>query len=247
VAKETMIYGIHPVMEAIEAGKEIDKVLIQMGLRSEHSRALLNLLEDHEIPYQTVPIQKLNRVTGKNHQGVIAFISVVEYEDIEKLLPILFEQGQNPFILVLDRVTDVRNFGALARTAECAGVHAIVIPSRGAAQINEDAVKTSSGALMSMPVCRSQNLKNTLRYFRECGLQVVSVTEKAKSEYYETDFKVPTALILGSEEDGISDAYIRLSDKQVRIPLLGEVLSLNVSVAGGVLMYEVVKQRLTQS
>jgi 23S rRNA (guanosine2251-2'-O)-methyltransferase len=242
-----MIYGIHPVMEAIEAGKEIEKVLIQMGLRSEHSRELIHLLEDREIPFQTVPIQKLNRVTGKNHQGVIAFISAVEYEDIEKLLPMLFEQGQNPFILVLDRVTDVRNFGALARTAECAGVHAIVIPSRGSAQINEDAVKTSSGALMTMPVCRVQNLKTTLRYFRDCGLQVVSVTEKAKTDYYDTDFKAPTALILGSEEDGISDAYIRLSDKQVRIPLLGEVLSLNVSVAGGILMYEVVKQRLVQS
>jgi len=141
----------------------------------------------------------------------------------------------------------VRNFGALARTAECAGVNAIIIPSRGSAQINEDAIKTSSGALMNVPVCRAPNLKNTLRFLRESGLQVVAVTEKAKDEYYEIDLSTPTALILGSEEDGISDAYLRLSDQQVRIPLLGEVLSLNVSVAGGVLMYEVVKQRLTQS
>ncbi|MEI6576310.1 MAG: 23S rRNA (guanosine(2251)-2'-O)-methyltransferase RlmB [Bacteroidota bacterium] len=247
MARETMIYGVHPVMEALEAGKEIDKVLIQLGLRSEHSRDLIKMLDEREVPYQTVPIQKLNRLTGKNHQGIIAFISAVEYIDIEKLLPILFEEGKNPFLLVLDRITDVRNFGALARTAECAGVNAIIIPSRGSAQINEDAIKTSSGALMNVPVCRAPNLKNTLRFLRESGLQVVAVTEKAKDEYYEIDLSTPTALILGSEEDGISDAYLRLSDQQVRIPLLGEVLSLNVSVAGGVLMYEVVKQRLTQS
>lgn len=242
-----MIYGIHPVMEALEAGKEIDKVLIQMGLRVEHFRELIQMLEEREIPYQTVPIQKLNRVTGKNHQGIIAFISPVEYMDIEKLLPIIFEQGQNPFLLILDRITDVRNFGALARTAECAGVHAIIIPSRGAAQINEDAVKTSSGALMNIPVCRSANLKNTFRFLHDSGLQIVAVTEKAKSDYYNSDLTLPTALVMGSEEDGISEAYLKLCDKLVRIPLLGEVMSLNVSVAGGVLMYEVVKQRLTQS
>jgi len=242
-----MIYGIHPVMEALEAGKEIDKVLIQMGLRVEHFRELIHMLDSREIPYQTVPIQKLNRVTGKNHQGIIAFISPVEYMDIEKLLPIIFEDGQNPFLLILDRVTDVRNFGALARTAECAGVHAIIIPSRGAAQINEDAIKTSSGALMSIPVCRSANLKNTLRFLRDSGLQIIAATEKAKSDYYDVDLTVPTALIMGSEEDGISEAYLKMCDSLVRIPLLGEVMSLNVSVAGGVLMYEVVKQRLTQA
>lgn len=242
-----MIYGIHPVMQALEAGKEIDKVLIQLGLRVEHFRELIQMLESREIPYQTVPIQKLNRVTGKNHQGIIAFISPVEYMDIEKLLPIIFEQGQNPFLLILDRITDVRNFGALARTAECAGVHAIIIPSRGAAQINEDAVKTSSGALMNIPVCRSANLKNTFRFLHDSGLQIVAVTEKAKSDYYNSDLTLPTALVMGSEEDGISEAYLKLCDKLVRIPLLGEVMSLNVSVAGGVLMYEVVKQRLTQS
>lgn len=242
--KQLMIFGIRTLIEAIQEGKEIDKVFIQKGLRGDLYPELYQLIKEREVPYSLVPPEKLNRFTRKNHQGVVAFISSITYHNIEQLIPSLYEQGKTPFILVLDRITDVRNFGALARTAECAGVDAILIPARGGAAINADAVKTSAGALHKIPVCRSKYLQDDLKFLKESGLKIIGVSEKAKNTYFEETYKEPIALMMGSEEDGISDAYLPLLDAFVKIPMTGSIASLNVSVAGGILMFEASKQRL---
>ncbi len=241
---DNMIFGLRPIIEALKAGKEIDKLFVQNGLKNELFGEMMALLKKHNVIYQYVPVEKLNRLTSKNHQGVVGFISTIEYNKIDKVLPMVFEAGKTPLILILDRVTDVRNFGAIARTAECAGVDAIVIPSRGAAQINADAIKTSTGALHKIPVCREDNLKEVIDYLRESGLQVVACTEKTEELYYEPDYTLPVAIIMGSEEDGISPEYLKRCDSLAKIPLLGEIGSLNVSVAAGVILYEAVKQRM---
>lgn len=241
--KGQMLFGIRPVIEAINAGKDVEKIIIQQGLTGELFNELRILLKNSEIPFQYVPVEKLNRVTNKNHQGVIAYVSPVTYQNIENIIPDIYESGKIPLLLILDRITDVRNFGAITRTAECAGVNAIIIPSRGAAQINADAVKTSAGALFNIPICRSENLKHTIDFLKESGLQIVSCTEKTDTYYYEADLKIPTAIIMGSEEDGISEEYLKRSDFRGKIPLIGEIPSLNVSVATGIILYEAVKQR----
>ena len=221
MAKENIIYGIHPVIEAIRSGQEIEKVLIQAGLRGDAIIELNKLLRDNLIPFQQVPVQKLDRVVRGNHQGIIAFVSQINYQNITQVIPMLYEQGRIPFLLIIDRVTDVRNFGAIARTAECAGVDAIIIPSKGAAQINEDAVKTSSGALLQITVCRDNNLKDVITFLQESGIRVIAVTEKSEDFYFKEDYTIPVALILGSEEDGISPAYLKMADSLVKIPLEG--------------------------
>jgi 23S rRNA (guanosine2251-2'-O)-methyltransferase len=242
--KHQLLFGTRPVMEALNSGKEIEKVLVQVGLKGDTWHELKNLLHKKQIPFQFVPIEKLNRVTKKNHQGIIAFVSPITFQEIEALLPGIFETGKQPFLLILDRVTDVRNFGAIARTAECAGVDAIIIPSRGSAQINADAVKTSAGALFKIPVCRSENLKTTLEYLKESGLAIVACTEKTDKLYDEIDYNQPVAIVMGSEEDGISGEYLKRSDFRAKIPLKGTIESLNVSVAAGVIIYEALMQRL---
>lgn len=237
------IFGLRSVIEAIKSGKEVDKLQLQNGIQGELSGELRELIKEFNIPFQYVPVEKLNRLTQKNHQGVIAFISEITFQSIEDILPTIFEKGETPLILILDRITDVRNFGAISRTAECAGVQAIVIPSRGAAQVNADAIKTSAGALHKIPVCRSNNLKNTINYLKESGLSIVSCTEKTNKFHYDIDLNQPCAIIMGSEEDGISPEYIKLSDQQAKLPLKGEIGSLNVSVAAGVILYEALRQR----
>ena len=241
---DNLIYGIRPLIETIKAGKEIDKVIIQKGLQGEHFAELFALLKEYKIPYQHVPIEKLNRITRKNHQGILAFVSAIVYQPIEEIIQSLFEKGENPLILILDRITDVRNFGAIARSAECAGVHAILIPLQGAAQINADAMKTSAGALNNIPVSRSKNLGNSIDFLKNSGLQVVAATEKTDKDYFTVDLSIPTAIIMGSEEDGVSPAYLKKTDHKVRIPIIGATESLNVSVATGVLVFEAVKQRI---
>jgi 23S rRNA (guanosine2251-2'-O)-methyltransferase len=242
--KDTMIYGTRPVIEALQAGKEIEKVLVVNGLRSEQFPELRQLMNDKDIPMQYVPLEKLNRVTRQNHQGVIAFVSPIVYEDYEQIVPALFDIGRNPLVLILDRITDVRNFGAIARSAECAGVDCIIVPARGSALMSADAVKTSAGALYKIPVCRSQNLKDTIDYVKACGLQVIAASEKATEYHFQADFTLPTAIIMGSEEDGVSYEYIKRCDKTIRIPMVGEIESLNVSVAAGIILFEAVKQRM---
>jgi 23S rRNA (guanosine2251-2'-O)-methyltransferase len=243
LGKDNIIYGFQPVVEAIKSGKVIDKLFVQKNLHPHKDQIVRQLSKLHEIPVQYVPKEKLNRLTYQNHQGLVAFVSAIEYTDIEVLLPGIFERGKIPFILVLDSVTDVRNFGAIARTAECAGVDAILIASKGAAQVNEVAVKTSAGALNRIPVCRNHNLKDAVTFLKQSGLKVFAATEKANTLYYMEDYKMPLAIIMGSEERGVSGEYLKLCDETVKIPLKGEIESLNVSVATGIVLFEVVKQR----
>lgn len=239
-----LIFGIRAVIEAVKAGKELERLFVQSGLKNELFFELLGTLKHHSIAFQYVPIEKLNRITTKNHQGVVGYLSSVTYHKIDNIIPTLFEEGKTPLVLILDRITDVRNFGAIARTAECSGVHAIVIPNRGAAQINADAIKTSAGALHKVPVCREENLKTVIGFLKESGLQIISCTEKASDYYFQIDFTVPTAIIMGSEENGISNEYLQRSDAKAKIPLMGEIGSLNVSVATGIILYEAVSQRM---
>lgn len=238
------IYGTRAIIEAIESGKELDKLLIQKDAKNELTAELLKLCRDMSIPAQRVPIEKLNRVTRKNHQGAIAFISSVAFASLDNLISEAYQKGESPFFIILDRITDVRNFGAIARTAECAGVHGIIVPSRGSAQIGSDAMKTSAGALNYMPICRSENLKVTIKSLKENGVQIVACSEKADQTIYETDFSVPVALLMGSEEDGISPEYLKLCDAHAKLPIRGQIDSLNVSVATGVISYEVIRQRI---
>jgi 23S rRNA (guanosine2251-2'-O)-methyltransferase len=240
---EDMIFGIHAVIEAIKSGKDVDKVLLKKGPGGELFQEVFELIRTHQIPFQFVPVEKINRITRKNHQGVIAFISPVTFYDIENFLPILFEEGKNPFILVLDEVTDVRNFGAIVRTAECAGVNAVLIPEKGAARINADAVKTSAGALHLMPVCRTRDLRKAVLFLQQSGLRLIAATEKSTDHYSQGNYVGPVAIIMGSEESGIDPQILALADEKVKIPVLGQIQSLNVSVAAGLLVYEVVRQR----
>lgn len=243
--EKDMIFGIRAVIEAVQAGKEIDKILMRREMTSELSRELFAALGDLQVPVQYVPLEKLNKMTVKNHQGVIAFISPVAYQRIEDIIPGIYEDGRMPFIVVLDGVTDVRNFGAIARTCECAGVDAIVIPTKGGASINADAVKTSAGALMTIPVCREANLGNALKYLVSSGIKLVAASEKTTKNYTEVILNEPVAFIMGSEDEGVSSDFLRLCDEMVSIPMLGKISSLNVSVAAGVLIYEAVRQRTT--
>jgi 23S rRNA (guanosine2251-2'-O)-methyltransferase len=242
--EENLIFGMRSVIEALDAGKDIEKILIQKGLSNELYNQLRQALKGQTVPIQFVPPEKLKRLTDKNHQGVIAYLTEINYYATEELLASVFEKGNIPLVLILDRLTDVRNFGAVARSAECAGVDFIIIPSRGAAQINGDAIKTSAGALHRLKVCREDNLKNTIEFLKESGLQIVACHEKTDKLIYDAEFTQPTAIIMGSEENGISNEYLKRSDVQVKIPMPGKIASLNVSVATGIVLFEAVKQRM---
>lgn len=241
--QSTTIYGLRPVIEAIDGDTQIDKVLIQNGLAGPLAGELKGRIRDKQIPFQFVPVEKLNRLAKGNHQGVVALISPIEYKQALDLLPQLMEGEKAPMVLLLDHVTDVRNFGAIVRTAECTGVDAVIIPDHGSAQVGDDAVKTSSGALLRMPICRESNLKTVLNLARQCGMQIVAATEKGATDYLEVDFTKPTLLIMGAEETGISPELLKLTDARAKLPILGQVQSLNVSVAAAVFMYEVLRQR----
>mgnify|MGYP000884787351 CR=1 FL=1 len=238
------VYGIRAVIEAIDSGKEIESLFVQRGLGGALFQELKEVLRRHGISFQQVPVEKLNRMTRKNHQGVIAVISPITYQRTEDVVPLIYERGEVPLLLILDGITDVRNFGAIARTAECSGVHALIVPKRNSAEVNPDAIKTSAGALFKINVCREDSLVNTARFLQESGIQLVACTEKTSSLLYATDFSVPTALILGSEEQGISNELLRIADHLAKIPMAGSIASLNVSVSAGVALYEVVRQRL---
>ena len=241
--KENFIYGIHPVIEALKSGKEIEKIMIQTGLKGEGFQQLHSLIREMEIPVQFVPMEKLNRITRQNHQGVVAMISEITYQKIEAILPMVYEQGKTPLVVMLDHITDVRNLGAIARTAECSGVDAILIPEKGSAQVNQDAIKTSAGALYKVPVCRYNSSKEIITFLKSSGLKIVAATEEASSDYTDIEMTQPVALILGSEESGISAELLKISDELIRIPIFGDIQSLNVSVAAGVIIYEILRQR----
>lgn len=240
---DNLVFGSQSVLETIKSRKPIDKILIQKNTRNEQIREIIKLAGTYQIPVQQVPPEKIERVTQKNHQGVIAFVSAVEFSSTEGLVQMAWDEGKEPFFLILDRVTDVRNFGAIARTAECAGVTGIIIPDKGSAAINSDAVKTSSGALNHIPLCRESNLKETILYLKESGLKIIACTEKTDQEIYDVDLTGPMAVIMGSEEDGISPEYLKLCDTRAKIPLKGKVGSLNVGVATGIILFETLRQK----
>jgi len=242
--EESLIFGLRPIIEAIHAGKQIDKLYIQTGLKGDLNTEMMHLLRERQISFQFVPLEKLNQITKKNHQGVVGYISIIAYQKIADILPPIILANKAPLLLILDRITDVRNFGAIVRTAECAGVNAIIIPDSGSARINADAIKTSAGALHKIPICRENNLKQTIDYLKENGLQIISCTEKASDYYYQVDFTEPVAIIMGSEENGISNELIQKSDAKVKIPMMGKISSLNVSVAAGIILFEAVSQRM---
>lgn len=241
--KKEMIFGTRAVMEAIHAHREIEKVFIQSGLTNDLIKELIHLAKSKGVPYTFIPQQKLNRLSTKNHQGVICMLSAVQYASLENIIDKTYSEGKEPFLIILDRVTDVRNFGAIARTAECAGVNAIVIADKGNAPITGDAMKTSAGALSHLPVCRVSDLKKTLRFLKDNGIQIIACTEKAEQEIYKFDLNTPLALVLGSEEDGIFPPFLKEADHLAKIPMTGKINSLNVSVAAGICVYEAIRQK----
>jgi len=241
--QQDFIMGLRPVEEAVEAGRNIERILIRKGLQGEQFNAVLNLVRAAGIPYQFVPVEKLNRVTRKNHQGIIAITALLTYLPLEEVVAQVFESGRDPLVVIIDGVTDVRNMGAIARSAEAAGADAILIPEKGSAQINPDAMKTSAGALSIIPVCRTVDLIRSVKYLKSAGLKVTGATEKTDLLFYEADFRSPMALVMGSEDTGISPALLDLCDQEVRIPMLGKIASLNVSAAAAVLLFEAVRQR----
>jgi 23S rRNA (guanosine2251-2'-O)-methyltransferase len=239
-----MIFGLRAVVEALRAGKEIDKILLKRELQSGLSRELSEALKGRDILVQRVPAERLDRLTRKNHQGVIAFLSAAEYQRLEDIVPFLYEQGKDPFIVLLDGLTDVRNFGAIARTCECAGVDAIVIPSKGSVTVSADAVKTSAGALHRLPVCKEKSIGQAIRFLQASGVKVIAASEKAADAYTRISYDGPVAIVMGAEDAGVSAGNLRVCDQMVKIPLLGSIASLNVSVAASILIYEVVRRRL---
>lgn len=243
--KNEIIYGYTPVVETLQSGKEIEKIFIFKSMLAHKAAELNQLAKEFEIPIQYVPKEKLNKLTNQNHQGVVAIVSSVSYIDIEMLLPSLFESGKPPFLLILDKVTDVRNLGSIARTAECAGIDAIIVPYRGSAMINSDAVKTSAGALNKVNLCRVANLKHTIQFLKDSGIQMIAATEKSDKPFYSIDYKNPCAIVMGSEDVGISEEYLKMCDEAVQIPMMGETQSLNVAVSTGIILFECVKQRLS--
>lgn len=242
--EEDLIFGIHPVAEALKANKEIDRLLLQKNTNGEQFQEILRMAREKHIPVQMVPDVKLNSLVRGNHQGIIAFILPISFSKLENVLMQCFESGKTPIIIVLDQITDVRNFGAIARSAECAGATAIVVPEKGSARIGADAVKASAGALLEIPVCRVRNLDGTIKYLQDSGLRVFACTEKCEKRYTSADFTIPSAIILGSEEFGISVDLLKRSDEWIKIPMAGRISSLNVSVAAGIMLFEVLRQRL---
>lgn len=241
--KQDFIFGIRAVIEAIQAGKDIDKILIRKNLESDLSIELFSCLKGSQIPVQRVPAEKLNRITMKNHQGVIAFLSPITFQHLEDIIPSIYEAGESPFFVLLDGVTDVRNLGAVARTCDAAGVHALVVPATHTAAINADAVKTSAGALNTLTVCRESTLREAILLLKHSGVRIIAASEKATQIYTAADYSGPIALVMGAEDTGVAQENLKLCHELVKIPMHGKIASLNVSVAAGILLYETLKHR----
>jgi 23S rRNA (guanosine2251-2'-O)-methyltransferase len=239
--KEDFVYGHQSVLETLKSEKEIDKILLLKD--SKNFLDIEQIARERGVPISKVPLEKLHRITAKNHQGAIAFVSQVNFAQLSNVVADVFEKGQTPLILVLDRITDIRNFGGICRTAACSGVHAIVIPARNSAQLNGDAMKTSSGALNFIPICRENSLLHALRYLKNSGINLIGCTEKGSETIYDPDYSLPTAIVMGSEEDGISPEIMEILDHKAKIPMEGPIASLNVSVATGVILFETMRQK----
>lgn len=238
-----MIYGKRAIEEAFVANRPFEKIFLQRDLKSEFVDDLRNKAKISKTPISLVPVEKLNRLTRRSHQGVIGLLSLIEYSSLHHIVTRCFDEGKDPVILILDELTDVRNIGSIARSAECAGVDAIVLPTHGSAQINSDAMKTSAGALNHIQVCKEANLYDTCRYLKSSGLQILACTEKGDKNYFEVDMTSPTAIVMGSEDVGISKQILKIADVCINIPMRGKIASLNVSNATSVLLFEVNRQR----
>ena len=241
--KTDLVFGIHPILEGLESGENFDKILILNSLRTSQAKEIIATAKERGIAVNKVPQQKLDRITRKNHQGIIGFIAPIEFHQIEDILPDIFARGKNPFLLILDRISDVRNFGAIVRTAECAGADAIIIPKKGSAQINGETIKTSTGAIFNIPICKVSGIDSIIPFLKESGIHLIACTEKSEVNYTQIDYTLPIGIILGSEESGIAISNITKSDSTAKLPLIGKTKSLNVSVAAGIIMYEVIRQR----
>jgi 23S rRNA (guanosine2251-2'-O)-methyltransferase len=242
--KETdCIFGLRPIIEAIKAGKQIDRLLIKQGLQGPLYQELMTEVKSFGIAYQIVPVERIELVTRKNHQGVLAWLTLIEFQHISNILPIIFEKGEDPLIIALDGVSDVRNFGAIVRSADCLGAHAVIIPEKGSARITADAIKTSAGALHTFPICREKSIVRSVEYLKESGLRVFCADEKRGEFAGKTDLSGPSVLIIGAEDKGISRELNELADVYIKIPMSGKIGSLNVSVASGILLYEIASQR----
>jgi len=243
VQNKDMVYGFRPVIEAIKSGKTFDKLFVQKTLSGELATEFHEAVKSNKVIITKVPPEKLNRFTRKNHQGVVGFISPIEFANIDHIVDQCFAEGRDALLLVLDRITDVRNFGAIVRTAECSGVDAIIVPSRGAAQISGDAMKTSSGALNLVPICRTNNLVALLKSLQQSGLSLIACTEKTDTTLYEVTYTQPSIIIMGSEDTGISSEIMSFCDFKAKIPMTGKIQSLNVSTSTGIILYEAIRQR----
>jgi len=242
---QTQIFGIRAIIEAINAEKTIDKVFLQKGLNGDLFSELESLLNRNSINKSYVPVEKLNRLTKGNHQGAVAQISPIAFHDIETLVSNVVDSGKTPLFLLLDQLSDVRNFGAIIRTAECTGVDGIIVQKKGGAPVNGDTIKTSAGAVFKIPICKVDHIKDAVFYMQASGIKVIAATEKTNNTLYDVSFKEPCAIIMGSEGRGINPSILKVSDNKAKLPLLGDIESLNVSVACGAFLYEVVRQRMT--
>ncbi len=240
---ENLLFGIRPLLEALDEGKLPEKVLLQKGLSGDNFKRLFKKIRDKKVPFQMVPAEKLKKITKQNHQGVIAYLSLIYYISIENLVKQFDESSGKGLIVIIDRITDIRNLGAIARTAECAGVHGIIMPSKGSASINADAIKTSVGALSRIPVCRENDLMEAIEFLKLCGIAIIACTERSSQSIYETNMDRPIALVFGSEEKGISNYLLNIADEKAAIPMKGKTSSLNVSVAAGIAIFEALRQR----
>ncbi|OIQ28103.1 MAG: 23S rRNA (guanosine(2251)-2'-O)-methyltransferase RlmB [Bacteroidetes bacterium MedPE-SWsnd-G2] len=241
--KETRIYGIRAVIEAIKAGENVDKIFLQKGLKGDLFSELESLLKKERFNTSYVPVEKLNRLTKNNHQGVVAQIAPIKFYDIDELVTSVLESDKKPLFLLLDQLSDVRNFGAIVRTAECTGVSGIIIQKKGGAPVNGDAIKTSAGALFKVPICKVDHIKDAVFHMQASGINVIAATEKTEQTLYQISFNEPCAIIMGSEGKGINPSILKVVDQKGKLPILGEIESLNVSVACGAFLYEAVRQR----
>jgi 23S rRNA (guanosine2251-2'-O)-methyltransferase len=240
----TYIFGIHSLNEALRSGETIDKVFLIKGLSGKRRTELLGLLKKHGIPFSFVPVEKLEKLSkGQNHQGVVARISPISYTSLDELLEIILHSKTAPLLLLLDGITDVRNFGAIIRTASCTGVQGIIIPENGSAPLNAITVKTSAGAAFEVPICKVKHLKDAVFALQSTGMSIIAASEKASETIYEADLNKPLAIIMGSEERGIQPSLFKLANQSIKLPITGNISSLNVSVACGAILYEVVRQR----
>jgi len=242
--KDNLIFGIRAIIEAVQSGKEIDKIYIQKDTQGDLMRSLMKILKEHQLSFQYVPIEKLNRLTPKNHQGAVATIAPISFVSLENLVLNTFDKSVTPLFLMLDQLSDARNFGAIIRTAECCGVHGIIIPKHGAAPVNGDTIKTSAGAVFNVPICKVEHMKDAVMYLQGSGIKTVAATEKTEHLLYDVSLKEPLAIIMGNEEKGIHPSLLKMIDEKAKLPMFGTISSLNVSVACGAFLYEALRQRI---